>query len=42
MAVHHLAHPGQGVKYHTVGKLKRTVKRKLNGVVNHMVDKVLP
>lgn len=42
LAIHHLAHPVQGLKYHTVGKLKRKVKAKVHGTVNHLVDKVLP
>jgi hypothetical protein len=38
MVMHHVAHPVQGLKYHTVDK----VKRKLKGKVCHLVDKVLP
>lgn len=42
LAVHHLTHPVQGLKHHTVDKAKRKVKAKLNGAVNHLVDKVMP
>ena len=42
LAMHHIAHPGQGLKYHTVDKLKRKVKAKVHGAVNKVVDKVLP
>lgn len=38
LAMHHVAHPIQGLKYHTVDK----VKRKLKGKVCQMVDKVMP
>jgi hypothetical protein len=38
MVMHHVAHPVQGLKYHTVDK----VKRKLKGKVCHLVDKVWP
>lgn len=38
LVAHHIAHPIQGLKYHTVDKVKRKVKAKMN----HMVDKVLP
>jgi hypothetical protein len=38
LVMHHVAHPVQGSKYHTVDK----VKRKIKGKVCHMVDKVMP
>lgn len=38
LAMHHLAHPVQGLKYHTVDKVKRKVKAKVCG----LVDKVMP
>jgi hypothetical protein len=38
LVMHHVAHPVQGLKYHTVDK----VKRKIKGKVCHMVDKVMP
>lgn len=38
LAMHHLAHPMQGLKYHTVDKVKRKVKANVCG----LVDKVMP
>lgn len=38
LAMHHIAHPVQGLKYHTVDKVKRKVKAKVCG----LVDKVMP
>lgn len=38
LAMHHVAHPVQGLKYHTVDKVKRILK----GKVCHLVDKVMP
>lgn len=38
LAMHHMAHPVQGLKYHTVDKVKRKVKAKVCG----LVGKVMP
>lgn len=40
--LHHITHPMEGLKYYTVGRLKREVKARINRVVNQLVDKVLP
>lgn len=40
--MHHVAHPGQAVKFHTVDKVKRKVQQKTSQAVGKVLNKVLP